>query len=435
MLPTTAPLPGPFPDLVEENLDEASFLWGRWEGELGSLTRNLDEVWSWTEDRLSGAIDGLLVAPDQLLTCVIERALSLKDLAYHTVAAHLLTVATASGARARLATIMCEAHGASLAAMLRGTEVARLDGTFSTVARALLRRGPEHCAALARLKSFQRAALGDELQAAYEANTVPEQVAVLRAAGSLPEPAVTPWIDRGLTHPNPAVRIAAVESGIRQRQRRAWEAARESVASAEPWSPSLLRLIAIFGKAPDHRIVHDAVSDPASARCALWALGHIGTREAVEHCLGAMQDPARARLAGEAYASITGADLTRERLTAHESGATPSLPPIEEDNLDADLVPRREDLWPLPDPAACAAHWSRVGTRFAPNTRYVRGTPFGVNVLMAALESGPMLRRSDYALELYVRTGGGCDVETRAAGPTQRRMMAAARARLGELGR
>src|SRR5207302_2404748 len=143
---------------------------------------------------------------------------------------------------------------------------------------------------------------------------------------------------------------------------------------------------------------------------------------------GAMQDPARARLAGEAYASITGADLTRERLTAHESGATPSLPPIEEDNLDADLVPRREDLWPLPDPAACAAHWSRVGTRFAPNTRYVRGTPFGVNVLMAALESGPMLRRSDYALELYVRTGGGCDVETRAAGPTQRRMMAAARA-------
>jgi len=434
VLPATAPLSGPFPDLVEENLDEASFLWGRWEADLGSLTRNLDEVWSWTEDRLNGAIDGLLVAPDQLLTGVIERALSLKDLAYHTVAAHLLTVASASDARSRLATIVCEAHGASLAAMLRGIEVARLDGTFSTVTRAHLKRGPEHCAALARLKSFQRAPLGDELQIGYEANTVPEQVAVLRAAGSLPEPAVTPWIERGLAHPSPAVRIAAVESGIRQRQRRAWETARGLVASAEPGSLSLLRPIAMFGKAAEHRIIYDVLADSASARCALWALGNIGTREAVEHCLAAMQDPAHARLAGEAYAAITGADLTRERLTAHESGTTPSLPPIEEDDLDADLVPRREDLWPLPDPNACAAHWGRVGTRYAPNTRYVRGTPFSLNVLMSALESGPMLRRGDYSLELYVRSGGACDVETRGVGSTQRRMMAAARDRLGELG-
>ena len=51
----------PFRDLVDESFDEAAFLWRRWESELTSLTRNLDEIWSWTEDRLHGALDGVRV--------------------------------------------------------------------------------------------------------------------------------------------------------------------------------------------------------------------------------------------------------------------------------------------------------------------------------------------------------------------------------------
>src|SRR5688572_11194559 len=52
----------PLQDLVDESLDEATFLLRRWESELTSLTRNLDEVYSWTEDRLHGALDGVRVA-------------------------------------------------------------------------------------------------------------------------------------------------------------------------------------------------------------------------------------------------------------------------------------------------------------------------------------------------------------------------------------
>lgn len=426
---------GPFPDIVEENLDEAAFLWGRWESELASLTRNLDEVWLWTEDRLNGAIDGVLVAGEPLFSRVIEGALSVKDLSFHTVAGHLLTVAQDPESRPRLATLLCEAQGANLDATVRGIEVSQLDGTFSTVTRALLKKSPRHCAALARIKSFQRARLGEELKLAYETDSVPEQVTAMRAAGYLPEPDIKSWVHRGLEHADAAVRIAAVESGIRQRQKSAWQAAREVAASKEPGSSGMLRLVAMFGKPADHPIVYDALADDGLARGALWALGHVGTREAVEHSLTAMQDPKRARLAGEAYACITGIDLARERLTAREADDAPSLPPFEEDDLSADLVPHREDLWPLPDPAACAAHWARVSGQFAANTRYLRGKPFELNGLMAAIDNGPMLRRGDYALELYVRTTGACDVETRAAGATQRRMIAEARARLGTLGK
>src|SRR5690242_8331330 len=68
MPPTTSPPPqtvaAPFLDLVEESFDEAVFLWRRWEQELTSLTRSLDEVWSWTEDRLHGALEGVSVGGD-----------------------------------------------------------------------------------------------------------------------------------------------------------------------------------------------------------------------------------------------------------------------------------------------------------------------------------------------------------------------------------
>src|SRR5436190_11144567 len=61
-MPLTSGASHAFDDLVEESLDEAAFLWGRWESELVSLTRSLDEVWTWTEDRLHGALDGVRAA-------------------------------------------------------------------------------------------------------------------------------------------------------------------------------------------------------------------------------------------------------------------------------------------------------------------------------------------------------------------------------------
>jgi hypothetical protein len=75
-------------------------------------------------------------------------------------------------------------------------------------------------------------------------------------------------------------------------------------------------------------------------------------------------------------------------------------------------------------------HWATIASRFALDQRYVRGEPVGIDALVQAVESGPMLRRPDYLFELYVRTQGRYDVEARAAGPVQQRMMAAGRAQL-----
>src|SRR5712671_3510369 len=105
----------PFADLIAESLDEAQFLWGRWEAEQSSLTRNLDAVVSWTEDRLHGALDGVRVAPETLFESLLSECLAGDVLHRVTVAAHLLATAKTPNALALLSNAVSRSTGAKLA--------------------------------------------------------------------------------------------------------------------------------------------------------------------------------------------------------------------------------------------------------------------------------------------------------------------------------
>jgi uncharacterized protein (TIGR02270 family) len=136
-----------------------------------------------------------------------------------------------------------------------------------------------------------------------------------------------------------------------------------------------------------------------------------------------------ARACGESYSWITGADLDRDRLAVQEAPA--EVPEFEEDDLDANLVPKPEDLWPLPDADATRKDWHARAPRFQPDVRYVHGRPATADTRLAMIEHGPMLRRPDLVLEMRARTRGQYDVETRAFASRQRQMMAASRAAVG----
>src|SRR6185437_14491731 len=124
-----------------------------------------------------------------------------------------------------------------------------------------------------------------------------------------------------------------------------------------------------------------------------------------------------------------GAELVRDGLTRPEPADAPSPPPLENDPLDANLVPSAADQWPLPNLDAVRDHWQGVQRQFGRGVRHWRGRPVGLEGLAVALEHGPMHRRDDLALELAVRTDGKYDVETRAFAQTQRSMMQASRTR------
>jgi len=418
----------PLPDLIDESLDEATFLWQRWEAELSSPHRNLDEIWEWTEDRLIGALDGVRVASDAMLESMLAGAMSSEDSFRQTAAASALATAPARNARHVLANAVRDATGPQLAACMRGIEVANLDGSFAPVSKVLAGSGPELSAALCRLKAFRRASLGPELASAFESRVASLQVEVMRAIRYLPQEYVGSWVATGLKHEHAAVRAAAIESGIARRIPNAWAAALEYVRQPRAETSRLLPLVAMLGGAAEHKLILDSVTDASLQKAALWSLGHIGTRDAAETCLLAMKNPKLARMGAEAYCTITGANLARDKLEAAEPEEPP--PAFEKDDLDANLVPRPEELWPLPDPQLVRKHWVEISPRFQPGRRYLRGAPHDGQSLLAAIVSGPMLRRSDHAFEMYVRSEGRFDVETRASAPVQKGMIASSQARL-----
>ena len=418
--------PEPLWDLVEESLDESVFLWKRWEAELLSLTRSLDEVWSWTEDRLQGALDGVRAAGDGIAR-LLEAALGGDDPAVLPVAAHLLAAKSDPQARSVLVTAVREATGPRLWCMIRGIEVAELDGTFAPLTAVLSAKGPEHSATLCRLKAFRRATSAGELAEAFESKIPALQVEALRAARYAPDEPLARYVGAGLKSDTPTVRRAAIESGIYRRLPQAWEWAVRLAHERHPDSGAFLSLLASLGSAAEHQIVVSSLREPSLQREGLFALGYIGTPEAVEVCLAGMRDPKLARMAGEAYCAITGANLQRDRLAASEPPDGPSPPPFKADVLDATLVPAAHEVWPLPEVDAVRRHWASIKSHYASGVRHLSGRPVNLSVLIEAIESGPMLRRPGLILEAAIRTGGRYDVEPRAFAHVQRRMMAAGR--------
>ena len=421
----THPARSPLPQLIEESLGEAVFLWRCWETELASLTRNLDEVWSWTEDRLHGALAGVRVAGDGVVA-IATPGLASEDLHEVTVSAYVLASARASEAAPTLVKALASAHGPRLGAIVRALELVGSNPATSKVlgaaATALAAHGDAHNAALCRLKTFRRASGGEELVPAFESDVPEHQAHALRAARHLPEQYVEEWINVGLRCPHPDVQRAAIESGVSRNVASAWHAAVGLASRLDPGSGPYLRIMALLGGAEEHEIVYTSLRSAETQVQAIWALGHIGTRRAAEACLHGMKHEKLARYAGEAYCHITGADLNRDHLAATETAA--EMPPLELDDLDANLVPSAEALWPLPDVDAVRRHWEATQAHLQPNARYVRGLLANPSVLLAAVESGPMLRRPDLALELAALSGGRFDVETRAFAQRQRSMMA-----------
>jgi uncharacterized protein (TIGR02270 family) len=417
-----------FDNLVDESLDESAFLWRRWERELVSLTRNLDEVWSWTEDRLHGALDGVRAAGPRLVD-VGSSALASDDTTTVSVGAALLGSSADPAAVEAVVSALRTADGQKLDAIGRGLELLGASPVLRAAAAMLVEARTPACAAmLCRLKAFRRVAPGNEIVSAFESGDVSAQVAAVRAAQHLPPNAAEGWIVRGLDSEDAVVRRAAVEAGVRRGMARAWRMVGAYAAAPDESAGPYLNLLALLGTADDHDLIYAALRVPPLQRHAVHALGHVGTVRAADVCLAGMAHEAIARACGEAYCWITGAELERDRLAKEES--LPDVPAFEDDDLDANLVPPPETLWPLPDVDAVRRHWEARRRTMDAAARHVRGVVASDEGLAAAIETGPMLRRSDLVLDLGARTKGRYDVETRAFASRQRQMMSAGRAAL-----
>jgi uncharacterized protein (TIGR02270 family) len=160
---------------------------------------------------------------------------------------------------------------------------------------------------------------------------------------------------------------------------------------------------------------------PDTLRLAIIGAGAIGDPALAPWLMEQMTVPELARVAGEAFAMITGvdiayADMEGERPEGFESGPTENP---EDENVEMDPD---EDL-PWPNPELILAWWEKNKGRFRSGTRYLLGQPITYAQMEHVLKTGRQRQRHAAALEMSILKPGFPLFEVRAPGFRQQRIL------------
>lgn len=162
--------------------------------------------------------------------------------------------------------------------------------------------------------------------------------------------------------------------------------------------------------------------EPEQLRALITAVGVYGDPHFVPWLIRQMATPPVARLAGEAFAMITGVDLAYQDLEGEwPEGfhAGPTENPEDEDvAMDAD-----EDL-PWPNPELVLRWWEDNKARFAAGQRYLCGQPIAEAHCREVLRSGYQRQRIGAALELALMRPEAPLFEWRAPAFRQQQLLA-----------
>lgn len=152
--------------------------------------------------------------------------------------------------------------------------------------------------------------------------------------------------------------------------------------------------------------VNRLAQNPVNQRTLILAAGALGDPQAINWMLSQMRVPALTRLAGEAFATITGIDLTSHKLVLEDIPELDELLP--DDGAQNEEIEIGDDQnLPFPDAAKIAAVWQKYQQRFAPGHRYFMGqmlsaAPQTIDHLTQVYKTGTQRQRAAAALELAI---------------------------------
>jgi uncharacterized protein (TIGR02270 family) len=118
-----------------------------------------------------------------------------------------------------------------------------------------------------------------------------------------------------------------------------------------------------------HELLRVATEQPDGLRRRIEGCALIGAPRYVDWLIGLMRDPAQARVAGEAFCTITGVDLVHQELDGE-----PLFDEAEEDDRPETPLPATNDedlLWP--DADKVAKWWNSNQAQFRAHERYLCG--------------------------------------------------------------
>lgn len=409
------------PEVQSQHAEEAAFLWEQRRAATRQPHFSLDDLAA-LEERLEAHLDGLREAGTAGWTAC-EAALETPAAGEFFAAA---VTAFASGRRERADIVLAKLADAPGAAPGVASALAWLPPTHAEPLAARLARATEPALRYVLLAS---AAVNRDprvhalLPAATAADADPRLwVRALRAAGELRRKEIGLELRAALAAPDVETRFWAAWSTCLLPGDAA-PALATLLAIAESPSPLAARAADVLGRRMDAEAVLAwcKKAQPRQARAALAAAAALGRIELMPWIFELMKRPALARPAGEALATLTGADLVTLKLDAkppENFEAGPSEDPADENvQIDTDL-----DL-PWPDVARVAGWWESQAGRYLPGTRYLMGNAITVDWMQEVLRHGRQRQRAAAALELAMLNPTEPLFEVRAPASRQRRLL------------
>lgn len=256
---------------------------------------------------------------------------------------------------------------------------------------------PAHRWVALDVQAAQRRDPGPGLARALSDDDAALRARALQALGELGQPDRMPQVMEGLEDATLAGRRAACESafilGSPREALRAFDRVLQDAASLTPAERRPLLESGIRALPPEaaRDVVRQLAAQAGTAREAVIAAGAHGDPVAVPWLIDRMADPGLARVAGEAVALITGADL--ELQIFKRAG------PYEEEEGGAPPHPEDQDL-PPPDASGFHVWWREHGAEFGAGHRYIAGQPLTAAGCLSVLRDGTQRQRQAAAQAL-----------------------------------
>jgi uncharacterized protein (TIGR02270 family) len=246
----------------------------------------------------------------------------------------------------------------------------------------------------------------------------------LRVAGALGARELLPACSAALADPDMTCRAAARWAALLLGDTKSRETPADPAALASAGSQddrALLLTLQALPLASGHVVLEQLRREAAGVRRVLWGGGIVGNAAYVPWLVHNMPTPGLARVAGEAFSCITGADLDKLGLSRSRPEAEDEAG---EDASDSNVQVDADEGLPWPDPERVQRWWDANEARFQPGVRYFLGAPVTRERCVDVLKTGYQRQRILAAHYLCLLEPGTALFNTSAPAWRQQRLLA-----------
>jgi uncharacterized protein (TIGR02270 family) len=401
-------------DIVEEHAEEAASLWELRERALCAPNRTLNDL-AELDERIEAHIDGLRIAAEPGREIAAEQLAS--EAAGAVFAAAVVTLESGDADRFRTVTAAVAAAPDSARGLIAALAWVAGDCAGARLAELLGSRSAVLASVGIAASVAHRLDPGAALHAAFASEVADLRRRAFAAVGRLGRSDLIASIAPGLQDPDADCRFWAAWASALLGDAAGLMALQRVAEAQGPFRERAAAMACRLLDLPKALVWHQWLAkDPSAGRAAIASAGAIGDVAGIPFLLEQMASPELARVAGEAFTSITGIDLRVAALEAPaaEFDAGPTDDP-EDENVAMD--PDEDLPWPSVD--AIRGWWREHAGRFHKGQRYLLGRPIALDGVLGTLRTGTQRQRVAAALEAHA-VGMRPLFETRAPARVQR---------------